>query len=76
MNEITVDPMALLFEVELKAAAVRCGNCGKRGFTVVGDNIQGRFEDHVFTCAPELQCIRCRIAGTQIMKFANPVFIY
>lgn len=75
-NEITVDPMALTFELEVKAAGEKCANCGHKGLTVAGENAFTRFQSPEAECYVECKCRRCHALDRRTFTFINPKFAY
>lgn len=73
---LTVDTLALLFELEICCANTRCNNCGKRGLTLLhGSDARTVIDPPLVKCTVETICLRCEFADHQDYTFENPKFI-
>jgi hypothetical protein len=69
MNTITVDPLALAFELELKAADSRCANCGCKSMTICGELSATQVVNCTLTCQIECECTRCKCRDVRTFTF-------
>lgn len=67
---MTVDHLALTFELEVKAANAKCQNCGRVGLSTFGQTIVTSVSPRI-DFAQECQCNKCEALQLARFSFAK-----
>lgn len=75
---MTLDPLIMVWEIEMAAADRKCGNCGKKGLTIDSshDTCESRFTDGNCDCYVDCLCVTCEAPSREHFYFEKPRFVY